>query len=35
MEMGWAPKLAIRDGIVQTLKYLQENEWVFRERWSK
>ena len=35
MEMGWAPKLSIRDGIVQTLSYLQENEWVFRERWSK
>ena len=35
MEMGWAPKLSIRDGIVQTLNYLQENEWVFRERWSK
>ena len=35
MEMGWAPKLSIRDGIVQTLSYLQENEWVFGERWSK
>ena len=35
MEMGWAPKLSIRDGIVQTLNYLQENEWIFSERSSK
>ena len=35
MEMGWVPKLSIRDGVVRTLRYLQENEWVFRERWSK
>jgi len=32
MEMGWAPKLSIRDGIVQTLNYLQENEWVLENR---
>ncbi len=32
MEMGWIPKLSIRDGIVRTLSYFQENEWVFRER---
>ena len=32
MGMGWMPKLSIREGIVRTLTYLQENEWVFRER---
>ena len=32
MEMGWAPKLSIRAGIVQTLNYLQENEWVLENR---
>jgi len=32
MEMGWTPKLSIREGIVRTLSYLQETEWVLENR---
>lgn len=30
--LGWQPKLSIREGIVRTVRYLQENEWVFNTR---
>lgn len=30
--LGWRPKLSIRDGVILTLKYLQENSWVLEER---
>lgn len=30
--LGWAPKLTIREGIVKTVKFLQNNTWVFEER---
>jgi UDP-glucose 4-epimerase len=30
--LGWQPKLTIREGILKTIKFLQENEWVFGER---
>jgi UDP-glucose 4-epimerase len=30
--LGWRPKLSIRDGVIRTLKYLQENSWVLEER---
>jgi UDP-glucose 4-epimerase len=26
--LGWKPKLSIRDGILRTLEYLQDNAWV-------
>lgn len=26
--LGWDPKLSIREGIIRTLEYLQENPWV-------
>jgi UDP-glucose 4-epimerase len=29
---GWKPKLTIREGIIRTLKWLQTNEWVLKER---
>lgn len=29
---GWKPKLTIEQGIVRTLKWLQENEWVYASR---
>jgi UDP-glucose 4-epimerase len=29
---GWAPKLTIREGILQTLKYLQDNTWLLEAR---
>jgi len=32
--LGWAPKLSIRDGVIQTVRFLKENEWVFEERAS-
>ena len=30
--LGWQPKLTIREGIVKTLQYLQENEWLLEGR---
>lgn len=30
--LGWKPKLSIQEGIVKTLEYLQENQWVLEER---
>jgi UDP-glucose 4-epimerase len=31
-ELGWKPKLGIREGITQTIKYLYENPWVLEQR---
>ena len=33
-EAGWRPKLSIREGIIRTLDWLQENKWVLSERGS-
>ncbi len=30
--LGWQPKLTIREGIVRTLDWLQENRWILEER---
>lgn len=30
--LGWSPKLGIKDGVVRTVEYLLENEWVFEAR---
>jgi len=30
--LGWKPKLTIREGILKTLKYLQDNPWVLESR---
>jgi UDP-glucose 4-epimerase len=30
--LGWKPKLTIQDGVIKTLEWLKENEWVFEER---
>lgn len=30
--LGWKPKLSIREGITQTIKYLTENRWVLEQR---
>jgi len=30
--LGWRPKVKIRDGIVGTLRYLQENPWLLENR---
>jgi len=30
--LGWKPKLTIRDGIQQTIQYLHNNPWVVEER---
>jgi UDP-glucose 4-epimerase len=30
--LGWQPKLSIREAIVQTLRYLQANPWLFERR---
>jgi UDP-glucose 4-epimerase len=31
-KLGWKPKLAIKDAVVNTLRYLKANEWVFASR---
>lgn len=30
--LGWTPKVSIRDGVIKTVQYLRENEWVFDVR---
>ena len=30
--LGWSPKLSIFDGVVRTVEYLRDNEWVFEAR---
>jgi UDP-glucose 4-epimerase len=30
--LGWKPKFTIRDGVIKTVEYLRENEWVFEAR---
>ncbi|HXT71391.1 MAG TPA: NAD-dependent epimerase/dehydratase family protein [Vicinamibacterales bacterium] len=30
--LGWAPKLTIREGIIQTLEYLRHNHWLLENR---
>ncbi|MES2212645.1 MAG: NAD-dependent epimerase/dehydratase family protein [Pseudomonadota bacterium] len=30
--LGWTPKLTIREGIIKTVQYLQQNEWLFHVR---
>ena len=30
--LGWNPKFSIRDGVLKTVQYLKENEWVFEQR---
>ncbi|ESS71604.1 putative UDP-glucose 4-epimerase [Methyloglobulus morosus KoM1] len=30
--LGWKPKFGIRDGVIKTVEYLRENEWVFEAR---
>jgi UDP-glucose 4-epimerase len=31
-QLGWKPKLSIQEGVIQTIKYLKENNWVLEER---
>lgn len=30
--LGWKPKFGIREGVIKTVEYLRENEWVFEAR---
>lgn len=30
--LGWEPKLDIRSGVIKTVQYLRDNEWVFDSR---
>lgn len=30
--LGWTPKLTIREGIIKTVEFLQQNQWVLEER---
>jgi UDP-glucose 4-epimerase len=31
-DLGWQPKLSIKDGVLKTIQYLRTNEWVFEKR---
>ena len=31
-DLGWKPKLSIKDGVFKTVQYLKENEWVFENK---
>jgi UDP-glucose 4-epimerase len=31
-QLGWKPKLSIKEGILHTLKWLQKNQWVLEKR---
>jgi UDP-glucose 4-epimerase len=31
-QLGWKPQLSIREGVLQTIKYLSENKWVLNLR---
>ena len=30
--LGWKPKVGIKEGVIKTVQYLRENEWVFEAR---
>ncbi len=30
--LGWKPRLTIREGVIRTLKFLQDNAWVLEQR---
>ena len=30
--IGWSPKLNIKEGVIRTVRYLKKNSWVFNER---
>jgi UDP-glucose 4-epimerase len=30
--LGWAPQFTIREGVLETLRFLETNEWVFERR---
>ena len=30
--LGWKPKLSIKEGVIRTIKYLKQNDWVFGVR---
>jgi UDP-glucose 4-epimerase len=30
--LGWTPKLSIREGVISTLRYLQDNPWLLESR---
>ena len=30
--LGWTPKLTIREGVIRTLDYLMQNQWLFEAR---
>ena len=32
LELGWTPKVGIQEGVIKTVQYLRENEWVFESR---
>ena len=31
-KLGWKPKLTIEEGVVKTISYLKDNNWLFNNR---
>lgn len=31
-DVGWTPKFSIRDGVIRTVEFLNQNRWVFEKR---
>lgn len=31
-DLGWTPKFSIEEGVIKTVEYLRENEWLFQAR---
>jgi len=29
--VGWTPKFSIRDGVIRTVDFLNQNRWVFEK----
>ena len=30
--LGWTPKVSIQEGVIKTVQFLKDNEWVFNSR---
>ncbi len=30
--LGWEPRVSIREGVIKTVRFIRENQWVLTER---
>jgi len=31
-DLGWTPKVSIKEGVIKTVKFLKDNKWIFKSR---